>query len=131
MSAEAPTILAVEHEERSSLCVDFSWMFVGNAVYAAGQFATMMLLTKLVRPELVGRYALGLALVYPVINLTNLQLRAVMTSAARRSRLSSPGGRPAGRRLPPKRKGSPGAPRFPVGRAVSTAVDGGVYQLRR
>jgi O-antigen/teichoic acid export membrane protein len=39
-----------------------------------------MLLAKLVRPELVGQYALGLALVYPLMMFTNLQLRAVMTS---------------------------------------------------
>jgi len=63
------------------LRADFSWTFVGNAVYAGGQFAALMLLAKLLPPELVGQYALGLALVYPVINLTNLQLRAVMTSS--------------------------------------------------
>ena len=55
-------------------------MFVGNAVYAGGQFATLMLLAKLVRPEMVGQYALGLAVVYPVMLFTNLQLRAVMAS---------------------------------------------------
>jgi O-antigen/teichoic acid export membrane protein len=77
-------VLAVQQEEHPSLRSDFSWMFVGNTVYAGGQFATLMLLTKLVRPELVGQYALGLAVVYPVILLTNLQLRAVMTSGARR-----------------------------------------------
>lgn len=66
-----------------SLRADFSWMFVGNAVYAGAQFATLMLLTKLVRPEEVGQYALGLAIVYPVMMFANLQLRAVMTSEAR------------------------------------------------
>ena len=58
-------------------------MFVGNAIYAGGQFATLMLLAKLVRPELVGQYALSLAVVYPVMMLSNMQLRAVMTSNAR------------------------------------------------
>jgi len=83
VSAEIPNVLAVQQGERSSLSSDFSWMFVGNAVYAGGQFVTLMLLAKLVRPELVGQYALGLAVVYPVILLTNLQLRAVMTSGVR------------------------------------------------
>jgi len=55
-------------------------MFVGNAIYAGGQFATLMLLAKLLPPELVGRYALGLAIVYPVIALTSFQLRAVVAS---------------------------------------------------
>jgi O-antigen/teichoic acid export membrane protein len=58
-------------------------MLLGNAVYAGGQFATLMLLAKLVRPEQLGQYALALAVVYPVILLTNLQLRAVMNSGAR------------------------------------------------
>ena len=76
-----PNVVAVQQDEGSSLRADFSWMLVGNAVYAGGQFATLMLLAKLLPPELVGQYALGLAIVYPVINLTNLQLRAVMTSS--------------------------------------------------
>ena len=82
MSTEAPNVFALEQSERSSLTSDFSWTFVGNAVYAAGQFALLMLLTKLVRPELVGQYALGLALVYPVMMLANMQLRSVMNSSA-------------------------------------------------
>ncbi|HEY6943760.1 MAG TPA: hypothetical protein VI431_01370, partial [Candidatus Acidoferrum sp.] len=55
-------------------------MLVGNAIYAGGQFATLMLLAKLVRPEMVGQYALGLAVVYPAMMFTNLNLRAVLTS---------------------------------------------------
>jgi len=80
VSTEAPSVFAVQQGERPSLRADFSWMFVGNAIYAGGQFATLMLLAKLLQPERVGQYALGLAVVYPVINLTNLQLRAIMTS---------------------------------------------------
>jgi O-antigen/teichoic acid export membrane protein len=76
--------MAVQQGERTSLSADFSWMLVGNAIYAGGQFAILMLLAKLLRPELVGQYALGLALVYPVMMFTNLQLRAVMTSGVRR-----------------------------------------------
>jgi O-antigen/teichoic acid export membrane protein len=83
VSTEAPNVFALEQTERSSLCAAFSWTFVGNAVYAAGQFTMLMLLTKLVRPALVGQYALGLALVYPVMMLTNMQLRSVMNSSTR------------------------------------------------
>jgi O-antigen/teichoic acid export membrane protein len=81
VSTEAPNVLALEQSERSSLTADFSWTFVGNAVYAAGQFAMLMLLTKLVRPEQVGQYALGMALVYPAMMLGNMQLRSVMNSS--------------------------------------------------
>jgi len=83
MSTEAQGVFAVQQGQRSSLFADFSWTFVGNAIYAGGQFAMLMLLAKLVPPELVGQYALGLAIVYPVMMLTNLQLRAVMTSGVR------------------------------------------------
>ena len=81
MSTDAPNVFALEQTERSSLTADFSWTFVGNAIYAAGQFAILMLLTKLVRPEQVGQYALGLAMVYPVMMLANMQLRSVMNSS--------------------------------------------------
>ena len=83
MSAKAAIAVDIQHGERSSLTSDFCWTFVGNAVYAAGQFLTLMLLTKLVRPQLVGQYALGLAVVYPVMMFTNLQLRSVLTSGSR------------------------------------------------
>jgi O-antigen/teichoic acid export membrane protein len=74
-------VFAIGQSERPSLCADFSWTFVGNAVYAAGQFGVLMILTKLLRPESVGQYALGLALVYPLMMFTNMQLRFVMNSA--------------------------------------------------
>src|SRR5215510_12863432 len=80
MNVEAPSVLAIAQEKPPSLCVDFSWMFIGNGIYAGGQFLILILLTKLDRPEMVGQYALGLALVYPVMLFTNLQLRAVMIS---------------------------------------------------
>src|SRR5260370_34984775 len=83
MSTEAQSVFAVQQGKRPTLCADFSWMFVGNAIYAGGQFVMLMLLAKLVSPELVGQYALGLAIGYPVMMLTNLQLRAVMTMARR------------------------------------------------
>jgi O-antigen/teichoic acid export membrane protein len=81
VSAEAPSLPAVNQQKHPTLSVDFSWMFVGNAIYAGGQFAILMLLAKLVPPEVVGQYALGLAVVYPTMQFTNLQLRAVVTSA--------------------------------------------------
>ncbi|HYK40142.1 MAG TPA: hypothetical protein VEU98_08940, partial [Candidatus Eremiobacteraceae bacterium] len=84
MSAEAPTVSLLRQSKTPSLVADFSWMFVGNAVYAAGQFLTLILLAKLVRPEMVGQYALGLAIVYPVMMFTNLQLKAVITSDTQR-----------------------------------------------
>src|SRR5262249_19595122 len=58
----------------------FAWSLLGNAVYAAGQFLTLVLLAKLLSAEMVGQYTLGLAVVYPVMQFSNLQLRSVMNS---------------------------------------------------
>src|SRR5437879_2919708 len=44
-----------------------------------------MPLAKLLQPEMVGQYALGLSIVYPVMMFTNLQLRAVITSGSRQT----------------------------------------------
>ena len=83
MSAKAAIALDIQQGERPSLTSDFCWTFVGNGIYAGAQFLTLMVLAKLVRPQLVGQYELGLAVVYPVMMLTNLQLRSVFTSGRR------------------------------------------------
>lgn len=76
--------MAAPTRKPPSLRADFSWMLAGNAFYASAQFATLVLLAKLLRPEMVGQYALGLAVVYPVMMFANLQLRAVITSDIRK-----------------------------------------------
>jgi O-antigen/teichoic acid export membrane protein len=83
VSTEQQKPIAAE-PSKPTLRSDFSWTLVGNAVYAGGQFAILMLLAKLLLPEMVGQYALGLAIVYPVMMFTNLQLRQVMTSGSRK-----------------------------------------------
>lgn len=73
--------VAIIHQpEPSSLSINFTWTLVGNAVYSGGQWAMLVLLAKLTRPEIVGQYALGLAIVLPVLMLTSLQLRWVLTT---------------------------------------------------
>src|SRR5262245_40326613 len=47
----------------------------------------LVVLAKLGSPEMVGRFALGLAITAPVMMLTNLQLRAVQATDARRAYL--------------------------------------------
>jgi len=66
-----------------SLRANFSWTFVGNVVYAACQWAMLVVLAKLGSPEVVGQFAIGLAITAPVIMLTNLQLRGVQATDAR------------------------------------------------
>src|SRR5271166_539539 len=67
-----------------SLRSNFSWTFAGNVVYAGCQWGMLIVLAKLGSPERVGQFTLGLALTAPVIMLTNLQLRAIQATDARR-----------------------------------------------
>ncbi|MGD0041300.1 MAG: oligosaccharide flippase family protein [Isosphaeraceae bacterium] len=67
-----------------SLRSNFSWTLAGNVVYAGCQWGMLMILAKLGSPERVGQFALGLAVTAPVIMLTNLHLRAVQATDARR-----------------------------------------------
>jgi O-antigen/teichoic acid export membrane protein len=61
----------------------FSWAFAGNLVYTGCQWGMLVLLAKIGSPELVGQFALGLAITAPVFMLANLQLRAIQATDAR------------------------------------------------
>ena len=68
-----------------SLRSNFVWTFAGNAVYAAGQWALLSLIAKRGGTEMLGRYALALAITAPVAMLSHLNLRAVIaTDVARK-----------------------------------------------
>ena len=49
-------------------------------MYAASQWGMLVVLARLGSPEMVGQFALGLAVTAPVIMFTNLNLRAVQTT---------------------------------------------------
>jgi O-antigen/teichoic acid export membrane protein len=72
---------------RLSLRANFSWTFAGNVVYAGCQWGMLVVLAKLGPPEMVGQFALGLAITAPVIMFTNLQLRGVQATDARQEYL--------------------------------------------
>jgi O-antigen/teichoic acid export membrane protein len=63
-----------------SLRWNFSWTFVGNVVYSACQWGILVLLAKIGNPEMVGQYGLAMAIATPVLALSSLQLRAVLTT---------------------------------------------------
>jgi O-antigen/teichoic acid export membrane protein len=65
-----------------SLRRNFSWTLVGNIVYAVCQWAILLVLAKLGSPEVVGRFALALAVTAPIFMFTNLQLRGVLATDA-------------------------------------------------
>lgn len=67
-----------------SLRRNFSWIFAGNAFYAACQWVMLALLAKLGSAAMVGQFALALAITSPVIMLANLQLASVQATDATR-----------------------------------------------
>ena len=68
---------------RLSLRKNFIWNFTGNAIYAGCQWGMIVMLAKLTTPEMVGRFALGLAVTAPIFLFSQLQLRAVQATDAR------------------------------------------------
>lgn len=66
-----------------SLRWNFAWTLTGNVIYGACQWGMLVALAKLGSPQMVGQYALGLAIGGPVMMLANLSLRAVQVTDAR------------------------------------------------
>lgn len=67
-------------ERHLSLRQNFSWTFAGNAVYSASQWGLLVVLAKLGTAEMVGRFALGLAICAPVVMFSYLGLRNVQAT---------------------------------------------------
>jgi O-antigen/teichoic acid export membrane protein len=66
-----------------SLRKNFAWGLTGNVVYAGSQWLMLAVLARLTSPEVVGRYALGLAIGTPIFLFTNLNLAQVQATDAR------------------------------------------------
>ena len=60
-----------------------AWTLLGNTIYAACQWAMLVVVAKLASAESVGSFALAFAVTAPVMMLSNLQLRAVQATDAR------------------------------------------------
>ena len=67
-----------------SLRSNFAWVLAGNVVYATCQWGMIVALAKLGSSLMVGQFSLGLAIATPVLMFTNLHLRAVQATDARR-----------------------------------------------
>ena len=67
-----------------SLRSNFAWVLTGNVVYAVCQWGAIVALAKLGSSFIVGQFSLGLAIAAPVLMFTNLHLRAVQATDARR-----------------------------------------------
>ncbi len=89
LSGESATSQPAGSGQRQGLSLrsNFSWTLTGNVVYAACQWGMLVVLAKLGSPEMVGQFALGLAITAPVFMFCNLHLRAVQATDARREYL--------------------------------------------
>ncbi|MBK6900001.1 MAG: lipopolysaccharide biosynthesis protein [bacterium] len=65
-----------------SLRRNFTWTFLGNAVFAASQWGILVVLTKLGSAAEVGRLSLASTVATPLVVFANLQLRSVFVSDA-------------------------------------------------
>jgi O-antigen/teichoic acid export membrane protein len=65
-----------------SLRRNFAWTLAGNAIYAGCQRGMLIALAKLTSPEMVGQFALALAITAPVFMFSSLQLRIVQATDA-------------------------------------------------
>ena len=72
---------------RLSLRRNFSWTFLGNVVYAGFRWGILVVLAKMGSTEMVGRYALGLAVVEPLFKFGNMHLRAVLATDTKREQV--------------------------------------------
>ena len=84
MAASSPALVA-EERNGPSLRLNFSWTLGGSLVFSASHAATMVVLTKVGTPSLVGQFALALAITAPIILLGNMQLATVQATDATRS----------------------------------------------
>ncbi|MCX6633458.1 MAG: lipopolysaccharide biosynthesis protein [Candidatus Solibacter sp.] len=64
----------------TSLRSSFAWTLAGNGIYAAAQWAILSLVAKLGGSEMLGQYALAVALTTPLVMLAHLNLRAVLAT---------------------------------------------------
>jgi O-antigen/teichoic acid export membrane protein len=63
---------------------NFLWTLGGNVVYAGCQWGILVVLARLGSPDIVGRFALGLAVSAPVFMFANLNLRAAIATDSRK-----------------------------------------------
>jgi O-antigen/teichoic acid export membrane protein len=65
------------------LRTNFLWTLAGNVVYAGCQWGMLVVLAKTGSPEMVGQFALGLAITAPILLFANLHLRAIQATDAK------------------------------------------------
>ena len=70
-------------ERARSLPLNFSWTLAGNITYALCQWGVLTVIARYGTPEMVGQFALALAITTPIILFFNLQLSGAQATDAR------------------------------------------------
>ncbi|MGY0691506.1 oligosaccharide flippase family protein [Virgibacillus sp. FSP13] len=71
--------------KRLSLKMNMSWTLAGSVIYSFTQWLLLIIIAKLGNPEMVGLFALGLAVTAPIIMLTDMELRMALVTDAKSS----------------------------------------------
>lgn len=79
MKASPPAALA-EGTGPLPLRSNFAWTLGGNVIYGVSQWAILSLIAKLGSSEMLGQYALAVAIASPIVMLSHLNLRAVLAT---------------------------------------------------
>jgi O-antigen/teichoic acid export membrane protein len=66
--------------QQPRLSAGICWTLTGNTMYAGCQWAIIAVIAKLGSPEMVGQFALALAILAPLMMFTNLQLRVIQAT---------------------------------------------------
>lgn len=69
--------------EKLSLRKNMTWTLVGTVIYSFTQWLLLIVIAKLGTPEMVGQYALGLAITAPIVMLTDMRLRMSLVTDAK------------------------------------------------
>jgi O-antigen/teichoic acid export membrane protein len=69
--------------KRLSLKVNMTWTLVGSVFYSFTQWLLLIILAKLGTLEMVGQYALGLAITAPIVLFTEMNLRLAQVTDAK------------------------------------------------
>jgi O-antigen/teichoic acid export membrane protein len=71
--------------KKLSLKKNIAWTLAGSIIYSFTQWLLLIVIAKLGTPEMVGQYALGLAITAPVVMLTDMKLRLSLVTDAKKS----------------------------------------------
>ncbi len=80
MSVNAPSVAPGVEARPLSLRRNVAWTIAGNTAYGASQWAILSLIAKLGGGEMLGQYALAVAVAMPAAMLSHLNLRAVLAT---------------------------------------------------